>query len=55
MRGVRPLHVFVLSMTAGCSTFQGFPDRRPPTLPAAIVEQTSERYRALVERLTLGL
>ena len=27
----------------------------PPTLPAEIVEQTSERYRALVERLTLGL
>ncbi|RXZ48065.1 phosphoribosylaminoimidazolesuccinocarboxamide synthase [Agromyces binzhouensis] len=27
----------------------------PPTLPAEIVEQTAERYRALVERLTLGL
>jgi phosphoribosylaminoimidazole-succinocarboxamide synthase len=27
----------------------------PPTLPAGIVEQTAERYRALVERLTLGL
>jgi phosphoribosylaminoimidazole-succinocarboxamide synthase len=28
---------------------------QPPSLPAEIVEQTSERYRALVERLTLGL
>jgi phosphoribosylaminoimidazole-succinocarboxamide synthase len=28
---------------------------QPPALPAEIVEQTSERYRALVERLTLGL
>ncbi|WP_400997156.1 phosphoribosylaminoimidazolesuccinocarboxamide synthase [Agromyces sp. GXQ0307] len=27
----------------------------PPTLPSEIVEQTAERYRALVERLTLGL
>lgn len=27
----------------------------PPTLPAEIVEQTAERYRALVERLTMGL
>ena len=27
----------------------------PPTLPAEIVEQTAERYQALVERLTLGL
>lgn len=27
----------------------------PPALPAEIVEQTAERYRALVERLTLGL
>ncbi|WP_353814652.1 phosphoribosylaminoimidazolesuccinocarboxamide synthase [Agromyces sp. SYSU T00266] len=27
----------------------------PPTLPTEIVEQTAERYRALVERLTLGL
>ncbi len=28
---------------------------RPPALPAETVEQTAERYRALVERLTLGL
>ena len=27
----------------------------PPALPAEIVEQTAERYRALVERLTMGL
>jgi len=27
----------------------------PPTLPSEIVEQTAERYRALVERLTQGL
>ncbi|MGR0318989.1 phosphoribosylaminoimidazolesuccinocarboxamide synthase [Agromyces sp. ZXT2-3] len=27
----------------------------PPTLPSEVVEQTAERYRALVERLTLGL
>ncbi|WP_430647281.1 phosphoribosylaminoimidazolesuccinocarboxamide synthase [Agromyces sp. GXS1127] len=27
----------------------------PPALPTEIVEQTAERYRALVERLTLGL
>jgi phosphoribosylaminoimidazole-succinocarboxamide synthase len=27
----------------------------PPTLPAEIVDQTAERYRALVERLTQGL
>ncbi|WP_438853723.1 phosphoribosylaminoimidazolesuccinocarboxamide synthase [Agromyces sp. M3QZ16-3] len=27
----------------------------PPSLPSEIVEQTAERYRALVERLTLGL
>lgn len=27
----------------------------PPTLPHEIVEQTAERYRALVERLTAGL
>jgi len=30
-------------------------DEDPPTLPTEIVEQTAERYRALVERLTLGL
>jgi phosphoribosylaminoimidazole-succinocarboxamide synthase len=28
---------------------------QPPTLPSEIVEQTAERYRALVERLTQGL
>ncbi|GAA2034573.1 phosphoribosylaminoimidazolesuccinocarboxamide synthase [Agromyces tropicus] len=27
----------------------------PPTLPTEIVEQTAERYRSLVERLTMGL
>jgi|SoiMethySBSTD1v2_1073268.scaffolds.fasta_scaffold3180400_1 hypothetical protein len=43
MRGVRPLHVFGLLMTAGCSTFQGFPDRRPPTLPSPIDVQQEIR------------
>lgn len=28
---------------------------QPPTLPREIVERTAERYRALVDRLTLGL
>ena len=27
---------------------------RPPVLPAEIVERTAGRYRALLERLTLG-
>ena len=32
-----------------------YASEEPPTLPHEIVEQTAERYRALLDRLTLGL